>query len=263
MLRVGLYLMALIAGGASLLFIEVNTTPFTLITGAMIGIAAPLLDGISSNAGNIKLSWYCIQYRRKIVRFSVSYLFRIKVDNHYLLIRGTRWPQFQPVGGVYKYTDGAKAFLDEIGARPDDLVQSDDASLNDLRIRVPGQKILTFVRWFESGRSRETSPWREFHEELISPGLLSFEDFPFIVEDFIRREIRPIRFSPYAKSWEILIADIYELIPTQEQLAALRRLKTAEHSNLLWASEEQITRLGATPGKDQEIQISPTAGWTL
>ena len=263
MLRVYLYLLAIVAGGISLVFIDAGTTPFVLIVGAMIAIAAPLLDGIATNAKSIKLIWYCVRYRKQTVRLSVSYLFRIKVDNSYLLIKGKRWTQFQPVGGVYKYTDGAKAFMDEIGARPDDLVRADDISLNDLRIRIPGRKISIFVRWFESGRSRETSPWREFYEELIGPGFLAFEDFPFIVEDFIRRDIRPIRYSDYAKSWELLIADIYELIPTGGQLAALRNLKATGHQDLIWAREEQIARRGITPGENQAIEISPTAEWTL
>lgn len=263
MLRIMLYLAALIASAVSLLFVQAATTPFILITGVMIGIAIPLLDALSANTRYLRLVWYSVKYRNKTVRLSVSYLFRIKVDEMYLLVKGKRWHQYQPVGGVYKFSSGAKAFMDEIGARNDDLVRVDAISLNDLRIRIPGQNLLSFVRWFESGHSRESSPWREFHEELVKPGALPFRDFPFILENFIRRDIRPIRFSEYAKSWELLIADIYELIPTPDQLAALRKLKADGYPDLVWATEDKIRRRGAVPGEDQAIEISPTAEWTL
>jgi hypothetical protein len=263
MLRIVVYVSALIAGAISLLFIQAATTPFILITGVMIGIAIPLLDTLSANARYLKLAWYSTKYRNRTIRLSVSYLFRIKVDEMYLLVKGKRWRQYQPVGGVYKFSPGAKAFMDEIGARNDDLVRFDATSLNDLRIRIPGQNLFRFVRWFESGHSRESSPWREFYEELIKPGMLPLKDFPYILEDFIQRDIRPIRFSEYAKSWELLIADIYELIPTQDQLAALRKLKVDGHPDLVWATEDQIRRRGAIPGEDQQIEISPTAGWAL
>lgn len=263
MLRVYLYSVAFLTGGISLLFVDPSTTPFILITGAMIAIVVPLLDEVVSNKRDIRLTWYCARYANQPVRLSVSYLFRIKIDNSYLLIKGKRWAQFQPVGGVYKYIEGAKGFLNDIGARPDDLVRADDVSMNDLRVRIPGREILAFVRWFESGRSRETSAWREFYEELIKPGLLSLEDFPFVVTDFIRRDIRRMRFSTHARSRELLIADIYEVMPTQEQLAALRNLKSTRHPDLVWVSEDQIVRRGAIPGENQEIEISPTAEWIL
>lgn len=222
----------------------------------MIGIAIPLLDALAANSRYLRLAWYSARFRKKTVRLSVSYLFRIKVDEMYLLVRGKRWPQYQPVGGVYKVSPGAKAFMNEIGARDDDLVRVDTISRNDLRIRIPGKNLFRFVRWFESGHSRESSPWREFYEELIKTGALPLSDFPFILADFIRRDIRKIRFSEYADSWELLIADIYELIPTQEQLADLTQLKADMYPDLVWVTEDQIRRRGAIPGQDQDRNIT-------
>ena len=36
------------------------------------------------------------------IRVSISYLFQIKVDGKYLLVKGNRIDQYQPVGGVFK-----------------------------------------------------------------------------------------------------------------------------------------------------------------
>jgi hypothetical protein len=264
MLRITLYVIALVVGGVSLIFVKASTVPFVLITGIMIGIAIPLLDGIASNSRYLVFAWYSVRYRNQKIRISASYLFRIKLDNHYLLIEGNRWrQQYQPVGGVYKMSSGAREMMNRLGVLDDDLVAIDAASRNDLRIRVPASNLISFIRWFESGQSRETSSWREFYEELIKPGLLSAEKFPFILDNFVRREIRPLRFSSYAQSMELLVADIRELLPTADQEAALRSLKETEHPELRWVTADEIMRRGAKPGEAQEIVIAEPALWTL
>ena len=56
-------------------------------------------------AGNYKRIWLFIQsviHYNKDIRFSISYLYRIKIDDKYLLIKGSKIEQLQPVGGVYK-----------------------------------------------------------------------------------------------------------------------------------------------------------------
>jgi hypothetical protein len=263
MVRASLYIAMLIIGIIILPLIGPSTVPFVLVTGIMIGIAVPLLDILASNARYLRLAYYSVRYAKQTIRVSVSYLFRIKVDNTYMLIKGRRWNHYQPVGGVYKVSAGAKAVMDEIGALDDDLVPIDPVSLHDLRIRIPASKIVSFVRWFESERSRETSPWREFYEELIGPGIISSDDFPFIFDDFIRRYMHPIRFSSYAQSMEIVIADIRELLPTPKQLAALRTLKDVGHPDIIWATENQIRRLGVIPGENLNLQIGEPAIWIL
>jgi SMODS-associated NUDIX domain len=263
MMRVALYVIAVIIGAILLPFVGSSTAPFILIVGIMAGIGVPLLDSIASNFRYLRLAYYSVRYMRRTIRMSVSYLFRIKVDDRYLLVKGLRWQHYQPVGGVYKMSAGAKSVMDELGALSDDLVPIDAISMDDLRIRIPALKLIPFVRWFESGRSRETSPWREFYEELLKTELLPGQAFPFIFDDFIRRDIQPIRFSPYARALEIMITDIHELLPTSDQLRAMRRLKGEDHPDVMWATEEQIRRLGAQAGENQEIQISETAVWTL
>jgi hypothetical protein len=139
----------------------------------------------------------------------------------------------------------------------------DDVSRHDLRIRIQGGKLITFVKWFESGHSRETSPWREFCEELITPKILSAAQFPYIFHDFVRRDIRPLAYSLQAQSMELRIADIHELLPTPEQCEVLKELKQVGHPDIFWATQDQIRRLGAIPGKSQEITIGEPAMWIL
>ncbi len=263
MAKLGLYFIALVLCVIALPFLAASSGPFVLVSGIIIGLAGPFLDGVISNVRYLRLIWYGIRYRNARIRVSVSYLFRIKVDGRYLLIRGGRWPQFQPVGGVYKVLPEARGVLNDLHALDDDLVAVDAVSRNDLRIRIPANRLVTFMRWFESERSRETSPWREFYEELVEPGIVPSEQFPYVFANFIRRDVRPIRFSQYARSMELLIADIYELHPNEVQLSALRSLQHQDCTNIYWATEDQIRRMGAIPGKNQEIVIGTPAAWTL
>lgn len=181
-------------------------------------------------------------------------------------MQGSRLPdQYQPVGGVYKFNDSARGLLQEWGARTDDLIPIDEVSADDLRLRLPGRKLITFVKWFESERSREVGPWREFYEELIRPGILPEDKFPHIRADFIRRHFSPMRYSSFSQCQELLIADIYELIPNELQRDELRVLATTESDQpaVLWADAELIKRRGAIPGIAHRNKISVTTAWTL
>ena len=145
----------------------------------------------------------------------------------------------------------------------DNFIPLDAESRDDLRIRIRGRHLLAFYSWFDSGKSRETSPWREFYEELVSPGVLPRATFPYVYHDYVRREIRPIRYSQRAQSLELLIADIFELLPNEEQRNAFMDLKSRSHPLIMWTNEERIRRLGAIPGDTLAENIGEQTIWTL
>ncbi|MFC0490284.1 SMODS-associated NUDIX domain-containing protein [Sinomonas atrocyanea] len=222
------------------------------------------MDTLMSNARFLRIMWSSIRTWRKRVRISASYLYRIRIDNEYLLIRGQRFDQYQPVGGVYKSHPSSSGVLGEMNVLNDDLLAPDAISEGDLRVRVPGKHLLPFVRWFEEGHGREIDGWREFYEELVATGILSKELFRFVKYDHVKRLYQPMRFSPWANSQEILIADILELLPTPAQEQELRQLKSKSHPDIFWASETQIRRLGAVEGAaHQKTKIAQTAVWTI
>ena len=101
------------------------------------------------------------------IRISTSYLFNIKLDNQYLLVKSERRNLYQPIGGCYKYFPEAEEFLLSIGAIPEKKSNGID-SLMDLRLLVPKDNIEAFIEWFMSGQNRETTYHREFNEELVS-----------------------------------------------------------------------------------------------
>ncbi|WP_108249947.1 HU-CCDC81 and SPOR domain-containing protein [Planctomonas deserti] len=237
---------------------------FAISSGLVIGFFIPLLDTLIIHHRYLKIAWYSLKSWRSRVRISASYLYRIHIDGDYLLVKGHRFDHYQPAGGVYKAHPSSYGTLNEMRVLNDDLLVPDEVSEHDLRVRVPGKHLFAFIRWFESGRGRETDGWREFYEELIATGILSHETFGFIKYDRITRLYHPMRYSPWASSQELLIADIFELIPTPAQHAELRHLKTVRDPRFLWVSENQIRRLGAADGaSSQTTRIAETAVWTI
>lgn len=264
MTRFYVYGLMVLASLVVLFTVDANRVLFQIALTLLGAFGVLFVEAAAKGRTDLRLTWYGLRHRGALVRVSVSYLFRIKVDGRYLLIAGHRFPQYQPVGGVYKVTGSAKAFLDALPALDDDLVPLDAVSELDLRLRIPADKLPSFYRWFETGRHRETSPWREFSEELIASGVLSASVFPHIYHEFLGRQVRSLRYSPHAASLELMIADIYELLPSAAQLAALKALqKTPANTSLHWAKESEIRRRGAVPGENQRYVVAETAQWLL
>ncbi|MCH6162615.1 SMODS-associated NUDIX domain-containing protein [Streptomyces marispadix] len=233
----------------TLAFAAHGSTVGNLASGAVISLSIPVLDGLIANRITMRHLWYSVRYAGKDVRISAAYLFRIKIDDKYLLVKGRRFAQIQPVGGVYKVSSSGTVFLTSINAQDDSLIPFDSQSGNDLRIYIKGSQIPKFYKWFNERSGREDSPWREFYEELIGTGILSQEVFPYVFQDYVKREVDPIRYSEHAESLEILIADVYELLPTPAQEAELRQLANTDLPDVTWVAEETIRRRGVLPDR--------------
>lgn len=168
-------------------------------------------------------------YRNKEIRFSISYLFRIKIPNtnSYLLVLNRRIDnQLQPVGGVYKRYGDDKLF-EKWGYMPDNKrngLDVDDESFSDLRFKVKGKHVIDVIKWFEEGKEREISAEREFFEELIKPKIFDAQIFSQIKYKHLKRISKNLKWSEHFSCYEVLIYDIMELLPTQQQNEELIKL---------------------------------------
>ena len=183
------------------------------------------------------------------IRISFAYLFRIKIDGKYLLVsngRGTE--KYQPVGGAYKTTDKEKIFLKEnYYLSEDDKIPMDVSSKNDYRMFVPASKLKDFVRRFDKTIDRElvNNLKREFREELIDTGILDFQNISY---RYCGRHITTVEFSRHFQCYELLLADIVELIPTIEQEEKLRELTLADSKEYYFATKDEIEHCGIVEG---------------
>lgn len=169
------------------------------------------------------------KYRNKDIRFSISYLFRIKIPNtnSYLLVLNRRIDnQLQPVGGVYKRYGDDKLF-EKWEYTPDNKrngLDVDEESSDDLRFKVKGKHVIDVIKWFEEGKEREISADREFCEELLKPEILDKDVFRHIRYKQVTRISKNLKWSEHFTCHEVLIYDILELLPTETQKEYLKNL---------------------------------------
>ncbi|WP_198115884.1 patatin-like phospholipase family protein [Massilia rhizosphaerae] len=199
------------------------------------------------------------------IRFSISALVRIEIDGKFLLTKGNRIEQFQPVGGVLKTFSTAHAKLGNLGVKADSKIPIDQDSRDDLRVFVPRRSIEAFVQWYLEGRGRETSPWREFNEELVETGVLSAENFRTAAFDYIGRRVEGIRWTPHFQCYEVLIAEVFALVPTLKQIEELNALRGSSNApGVMWASPELIRTLGYDSASQRQLtRISDHSSWIL
>ncbi len=170
-------------------------------------------------------------YRNKNIRFSISYLFRIRIPNtdSYLLVFNRRIEnQLQPVGGVYKRYGDDKLF-EKWEYKPDNQkngLGTDEISSSDLRFKVKGKNVISVIKWFEEGKEREVSGEREFWEELIEANIVDKNIFKKIKYKHIKRVSKNLKWSDHHSCYEVLIYDILELLPSPEQSEFLTQLSS-------------------------------------
>jgi SMODS-associated NUDIX domain len=196
-----------------------GSVPYNEIAAAIIATFILLMtDKLYDNTSRLRYLYYSIRYFNMKVRVSISYLYRIKVGEMYLLVRSQRRKdQFQPVGGVIKALPDGKTFLTSIKAKEDDFIPIDDDSKNDLRITIDGRNIFTLMTWYETATGRETDCWREFYEELLATKILSLENFGYVYTRHLKRHLDPISYGNPEQKHRFLVSEIYELLPTDNQ----------------------------------------------
>lgn len=191
---------------------------------------------------------YYLAVKGESIRFSMSYLYIIKVDDEYLLVRNSNYGHYQLVGGKYKRLKGTQSLLKEKFEAMDDLkLPNKNLMKDDFAIFIPAKNAIKFLDWFNEGKNREINHWREFYEELIEGKgkLLSKEKFPYVNYNLTGRVTTPVKKTPGWDCYEILQYDILELLPNQEQYIELLNLKNQGDNNYIkWADRELINCLG-------------------
>ncbi|QIL40428.1 hypothetical protein G7074_14825 [Pedobacter sp. HDW13] len=238
---------------------QVNDTLHELAIGAfgaLLGMAINTIINLRSKL------WVCFLaatiYRNQHIRVSAAYIFKINIDGKCLLVKGRNIDQLQPVGGVYKRLPDSSRLFQDLEILDDKCIPICDTTRQDLRIRVKGKYLHKFLQWFDSNQDREISHWREFCEELIRTHILDSNVFPLINYKFLHRNPLYIHYSAFYECPEILIHEVYELLPTESQVTSLRHLLQTEQlgSKFRWVTEDAIKRLGYLPDNTKPFAIA-------
>lgn len=250
-----------------------NTNVWTVIVVSLLIniVSGPVYYFIVEGLFNInKLGLFFksyIVFRNKDVRFSISYIFRIKVKDKYLLVKNRKGNYYQPVGGAYKTLPGIELIFRKYKVQPDSRFEtSHGIAKNDLRFRVKGKNVMNIINWFNSRENREISQWREFCEELLTTNIISDKHaFRFIDYSYSTTLQTPMKKAKKLDCQEILIYEIYDLIPNDEQKIELERmLSIGDTEQVKFADEVLIKNLGFDERtKEIVYEIGAQTKWTL
>lgn len=250
---IGLLILSLTMLGVIVAF-EIKALPVgSSVAGIVLGFTLPALfasiqdffDTSDWKVSQRKLMRGGLLKKGSLVRISFAYLFRIKIGNKYLLVRNARGTgKYQPVGGVYKLLGNEKIDLKNLyQVMDDDKISIDESSRNDYRLRLANQHLRKFVRRFDKSASRETiyDLSREFREEMVNPGLVNWNQITYRV---CGRHITQLEYGKHFQMYELLLADVVELIPTRDQEKDLESLVQNHSEKYILATFEEIKALG-------------------
>lgn len=248
-----LVVLSMLSVGVILLF-EINAWPAgSSLAGIALGFSLPglvnsiqdLLDTTNWKTSQRKLKRGRFIEDSTIIRISFAYLYRIKIGNKYLLVKNERGTgKYQPVGGVYKLLGNEKLELrNRYQVKDDNKIPLDRSSRDDYRLRLENRYLRKFVKRFDSKAEREQiyNLSREFREELIEKGIISWSQITY---RFCGRHMTELHFGDHFQCYELLLADVVELVPTPEQEADLERLVKQQSDIYRFATADEITSLG-------------------
>lgn len=168
-----------------------------------------LASTIFHNRLRLKIYYQSLIRWNKNIRLSCAYLFRIRYNNKYLLIRGNRIDQYQPIGGVYKYYDSFNGLKENLELK--DESESHFYENGDLRLVTTGKHIVKFLDWFDTKKNREITVIRELIEEL-EPSGISIENLIKQSQiEYLKTVKEPITFSTHFQIDELKIFEIFEV----------------------------------------------------
>lgn len=180
-----------------------------------------------------------------LVRISFAYLYRITVGNKYLLVKNERGTgKYQPVGGVYKLAGNEKIQLkNRYQVKDDNKISIDESSRDDYRLRIENKYLRKFMKRFDHEASRECidNLSREFKEELIDTSIVNWDRISY---RYCGRHITELHWGEHFQCYELLLADIIELLPTPEQENDLINMMGQPSESYCFATADEIISLG-------------------
>lgn len=188
-----------------------------------------------------------------IIRISFAYLFRIKIDDKYFLVPNTRTGKFQPVGGAYKFNEEEARYLSKnIPVENDDCIPVDEITKRDYRLLVKNKDLRKFIKRFNKTANRENinDLSREFVEEIFGNGILIKEKFGKIMYRYCGRHMTDIEETVF-RPFEILLADIVEVLLTGTQEEMFRELIKIDSEKYKFCSAKEIKSLGVKVGTQE------------
>lgn len=206
-----------------------------------------LTDNTNWKSSQSKLNRAGFLQSDTMIRISFAYLYRIRVDGQYFLVKNKRTKKYQPVGGAYKFDEAEANYLrDTMSVESDDRIPVDKITQMDYRLLVKNKDLRKFVKRFNSTEYRENirDLKREFVEEIFCAGILDQSTFGTLTYKYCGRHMTDVVYSNVFKHYELLLADIVELQLSDVQADLFRNLMHSNSDKYCFVSADDIKALG-------------------
>ncbi|MGT9216001.1 SMODS-associated NUDIX domain-containing protein [Enterococcus faecalis] len=230
---------------------DLSNTFFGISIPYLLSSLIDLSDNESWKNSQRKLKRAGLIHNETKIRISFAYLFRIKVDGKYFLVQNSRTKKYQPVGGAYKLTPEEAQYLsEEIPVENDDRIPIDTTTRGDYRLYVKNKDLRKFIKRFDETPYRENinNLSREFDEELFSTNILDKETFGDLSYKYCGRHITDVEYGNFFDCYELLLADIVEVILNDEQEQLFRDLMEKSDKRYMFATFSKIKTGGVKHG---------------
>lgn len=210
-----------------------------------------LSDNKSWKNSQRKLKRAGLIHKETKIRISFAYLFRIKVDGKYFLVKSARTKKYQPVGGAYKLEPKEAQYLsEEIPVEDDDRIPIDTTTRGDYRLYVKNKDLRRFIKRFDKTSYRENlnNLSREFIEELFTTNILEKDTFGDLTYKYCGRHITDVEYGNFFDCYELLLADIIEVRLTDKQEELFRQLIKKTTDQYIFATFNEIKTGGVKHG---------------
>lgn len=231
----------------------------SILSGTFFSITIPyflsnmkdLSDNKSWKNSQRKLTKAGLIHKDTKIRISFAYLFRIKVDGKYFLVKNVRTKKYQPVGGAYKLDPKEAQYLSEkIPVEDDDRIPIDTTTRGDYRLYVKNKDLRRFIKRFDKTPYRENinNLSREFIEELFTTNILDKDTFGDLTYKYCGRHITDVEYGDFFECYELLLADIIEVRLTHKQEELFRKLMDKTDNQYIFATFNEIKTGGVKHG---------------
>ncbi len=230
---------------------DLSNTFFGISIPYLLSSLIDLSDNESWKNSQRKLKRAGLIHNETKIRISFAYLFRIKVDGKYFLVQNSRTKKYQPVGGAYKLTPEEAQYLsEEIPVENEDRIPIDTTTRGDYRLYVKNKDLRKFIKRFDETPYRENinNLSREFDEELFSTNILDKETFGDLSYKYCGRHITDVEYGNFFDCYELLLADIVEVILNDEQEQLFRDLMEKSDKRYMFATFSEIKTGGVKHG---------------
>lgn len=231
--------------------ISIGATLGGLVVGFIFPYLLPSIIDLSDDknwkSSQRKLKRAGLLQKDTFIRISFAYLFRIKIDGRYFLVKNNRTQKYQPVGGAYKFYEKEADYLaDNIPAESDDRIPVNKITKQDYRLLVKNKDLRRFVKRFDKTLYREniTDLSREFFEELFTTNILNESEFGDLSYKYCGRHLTNVEYGNVFNHYELLLADIIEVKLTIEQEELFRRLMEKDCKKYRFAKANEIKSYG-------------------